>query len=438
MAEPVVNPTSHLSKAAGAPNRGRRILIAILFGLICLLAWAVLPFEMPYIGTGLVSAFIFQLVVRPRRWEIIGVIAGAAALTLFDRLVTHHATDLRTQIGACLAFLGLLSFLVLGLRAVWAEGDERQQLKSILLPAAGFFFFVYWTQHLLNLSAVLFPKTLDVFAYCFDASLGFQPSFIVGRWFQDYAVVDMLSRGFYYGLPIAMALVYGAHLRVKKTTPLFLLEVLMAAGMFGYLFYLAFPAAGPVYLVGPQFPGHPLPFSDLRNLVLRGLEPRRVLMGPATCRNAMPSLHMAWALLIAFNCKPFPRWVRALAYFFVFTTVLGTLGTGEHYVIDLVVALPFAVAIQALCTHSLPLKTPNRLIPLLGGVTLTLLWLILLRFATRFFFRWAPFAPWAFIIVSTALALFWAQQILSVEHRLEPSLEDALVQYDRKRMLALT
>jgi hypothetical protein len=427
MAETTLNPSPQQTSnpANRASDRLRRILIATLFSLIILLAWAELPFEMPYIGTGLVSAFIFQVVVRPRRWEIFGVVAGAAALTLFDRLVTHHATDLRTQIGACLAFLGLVTFLVLGLQAVWAESEERQQLKSILLPAAGFFFFVYWTQHLLNLSAVLFPKTLDVFAYCFDASLGFQPSFMVGRWFRDYAVVDMLGHGFYYGLPIAMALVYGAHLRVKKTTPLFLLEVLMAAGMLGYFLYLAFPAAGPVYLVGPQFPGHPIPFSDLRNLVLRGLEPRRVLMGPATCRNAMPSLHMAWALLIAFNCKPFPRWVRALAYFFVFTTVLGTLGTGEHYVIDLVVAFPFAVAVQALCTRSLPRKARHRLVPLVGGTTLTLLWLILLRFGTRFFFAATPLVPWGCIIVSTALSVLWTKQILSAEQD-EPQCSSAL------------
>ena len=59
-----------------------RILVATLFGLFILLAWVGLPFEVPYIGYGLVSAFVFQVAVRPRRWEIVGVVLGGAALAL--------------------------------------------------------------------------------------------------------------------------------------------------------------------------------------------------------------------------------------------------------------------------------------------------------------------------------------------------------------------
>jgi hypothetical protein len=83
--------------------------------------------------------------------------------------------------------------------------------------------------------------------------------------------------------------------------------------------------------------------------------------------------------------------------------------------IDLVVAFPFAVAVQGLATHSLPLKSPTRFVPLVGGATLTLLWLILLRFATRLFFQWTPLVPWACIIATTALTVLWMKQILSVE-----------------------
>lgn len=412
--------TSSNQLASGAnwtPVRIPRILIAILFCLIFLLALAGLPFDIPYVGCGVASAFIFQVVVRPRRAEILGVLAGAAALILFDRFVVHHSTPHSGfQVGACLGFLGLVSFLVLALCAIWAKSDERKQLQSILIPAAGFAFFVLGTSKLLNLASLIFPKTMDVYAYCFDASLGFQPSFVVGKWFQDYALVGMLGRGFYYALPAAMALAYAAYLRVKKNTPLFLLEVFMAAGLLGYFLYLAFPAAGPVYLVGPHFPGSPIPFSTLRSLVSRGMEPRMVLMSQEVCRNAMPSLHMAWALLMAFNCRPFPRWVRALAYFFVFTTFLGTLGTGEHYLIDLVVAFPFSVAVQALCTRSLPLKSPARLVPLVGGSALTVVWFIVLRFGTRVFFAWTPLVPWVCIAATLVPTFLWMRQILAIEN----------------------
>jgi hypothetical protein len=415
MAEPIVNTAADPVNDPRPVARLSRILMGTLLGVIFLLAWMGLPFEIPYIGFGLASAFVFQIAVRPRRWEIFGAVAGGGTLALIDQFVVHHATKPDFHVGACLGFLGLASFLLLGLRAVWAEGQEQQQLKSILIPAAGFTFFILGSQRLLNLSSLLFPKTLDVYAYAFDGSLGLQPSFVVGRWFRDYAVVGIVGRGLYDALPIAMALAYAAHLWLKKSTPLFLLEVFMAAGLLGYFLYLMFPAAGPVYLVGPQFPGSSFDFSGLRAHILRGLVLQTVPISLVICRNAMPSLHMTWALLIAFNCKPFPRVVRAAAVVFVFTTALGTLGTGEHYLIDLVVAFPFAVAVQALCTHSLPLKSPNRLVPLVGGATLTLLWLILLRFGIRILFRWTPLVPWVCIIASTALTVLWMKQILSAE-----------------------
>jgi PAP2 superfamily len=391
-----------------------RILIGILFGLVFLLAWLGLPFEALYVGCGLASAFLFQVAVRPRRWEILGVLAGGAVLTLFDEFVVRRAKP-DFEFGACVGYIGLVSFLVLGLRAVWAGPDEQKQLKSILIPAAGFTVFILGTSKFLGLSALLFPKTMDVYAYAFDGSLGFQPAFMVGRWFRDYAVVGTIGRGLYEALPLGMALVYAAYLRLKKTTPLLLLEIFMSAGLLGYFLYLTFPAAGPVYLLGPRFPGLPTPFAPMRTLILGGHFLRTFYLPQEIGRNAMPSLHMTWALLMAFNCKPFPRLVRAAAVIYVFATVLGTMGTGEHYFIDLVVALPFAVAIQALATRSAPLKSRNRLFPLVGGATLTLLWLLVVRFAIPFFYQWTPLVPWLCIIASTALSALWMKQILSVE-----------------------
>jgi hypothetical protein len=386
-----------------------RILVATLFGLFIVLAWVGLPFEVPYIGYGLVSAFVFQVAVRPRRWEIVGVVLGGAALALFDQLVVHQGSRPDFQISSCFGFLGLVSFLFVGFRAVWAVGPERQQFKLILIPAAALAFFVIGSQRLLNLPGLLFPNTLDLYAYSFDGSLGFQPSFVVGRWFRDYPVVEAVGRFTYYSLPLPMALVYAAHLRLRKTAPLFIFEIFMAAGLLGYFLYLTFPAAGPVYLVGSAFPGFPLSLSDLRALPLRTIP-----ISVAIPRNAMPSLHLTWALLIWFNSKPLSRLASALAFTLVLTTVFDTIGMGEHYFIDLVVALPFAVAVQALCTRSFELRSSLRFAPLMGGATLTLLWLIMLRYGIRIFLL-TPLIPWACVISSTALVMVWMKQILSAE-----------------------
>ena len=382
MAGPIVNTVADQVLEPGVPTADRllRILIATLFGLLILFGWVGLPFELPYIGYGLASAFVFQIAVRPHRWEILGVVLAGAVLALFDQFVVHRANKPDFQLSTCFGFLGLASFLVVGFRAIWAEGEERQQLKSILIPAAAFTFFVFGSQRLLNLGGLLFPNTLDLYAYAFDGSLGFQPSFVVGRLFRDYPVVGSVGRFTYYSLPLVMALLYAGHLRRKKTTPLFILELFMAAGIIGYFLYLVFPATGPVYVAGHGFPGSPLALSTLHGLLLRTVPISRMIP-----RNAMPSLHLTWALLIWFNCKPFSRLARALGFTIVLTTVFDTLGTGEHYFIDLVVAFPFAVAVQALCTRFLPGRSAGSFGPLAGGATLTLLWLILLRYGTGIF-----------------------------------------------------
>jgi hypothetical protein len=385
-----------------------RILVATLFGLFVLLAWTGLPLDVPYIGYGLGSAFVFQIAVRPRRWEILPVVIAGAVLAFFEVLTVHHGRFAELRISTCFGLLGLVSFLVLGFRAIWAEAEERRQLKNVLIPAAALTFFILGSQQLLNLGGLIFTHTLDLYAYAFDGSLGLQPSFLLGRLFRDYEAVNLVGHFTYYVLPVPMVLVYAAHLRRRDAAPLFILELFMAAGLLGYFLYLAFPAAGPLYVAGPEFPGSPLTLSALHELQLRP-----VPINWTIPRNAMPSLHMTWALLIWFNCKPFSRPVRALALLFVFITVFDTLGTGEHYLIDLVVALPFAVFIQALCTDWLSLRSPVRLTPLVGGASLTLLWLAALRFGTAIFLL-SPVIPWACLAVSTAAALHWMSRVLSV------------------------
>jgi hypothetical protein len=403
----VNQPDMNHTHAPDVKGRLLRIVIAVCFGLLVLLAWVGLPFEIPYIGYGLASAFVFQIAIRPRRWEILTVVLGGVGLYCFDYFGIHPGTAF--QISTCFGFLGLVSFLVIGFRAIYAEGQERQELKSILVPAAALTFFVFGSQHLLNLGGLLFPKTMDLYAYAFDGSLGFQPSFVMGRIFRDHPWVGAIGRFTYFSLPLAMAMVYAAHLRRKKDSLLFILEIFMAAGILGYLLYLTFPATGPGYVAGPEFPYFPLSLSDVRGLVLHP-----VAMNWMIPRNAMPSLHVTWALLIWFNCKPLGRLARTLSFALLVTTLCDTLGTGEHYFIDLVVAFPFAVAIQALCTRSLPFRSSFRFGPVVGGTTVTLLWLIALRFSTQVFLS-TPLVPWSCIVASTVLSAVWMRRILSVD-----------------------
>lgn len=384
----------------------KRILLASLFGVVVLLAWAGLPLDTPYIGYGLASAFVFQVAVRPRRTEIFLVVSAATALFSFNFFVLRHGTVTGLQPSAGCAILGLMSFAILGCKAVWAESAELAQLKSILIPAAAFAFFILASQSSLNLAGLLFPRTMDMYAYAFDGSLGFQPSFMLGQIFKASPTISAVGHITYYGLPIAMALVYAAHLKRQASAPLFIIEVFMAAGLIGYFLYLAFPAAGPAYLVGPSFPDSPLPLATLRQLRLQTIPlPWQI------SRNAMPSLHMTWALLVWFNCRPFARWIQRLALLFAFITIFDTLGTGEHYLIDLVVAFPFAIAIQALCSRSIGLSSKSRLQTVVGSSFLIAAWLVSLRYATGLFLV-TPALPWLCIAATLAITGSWAKLLL--------------------------
>jgi len=75
-------------------------------------------------------------------------------------------------------------------------------------------------------------------------------------------------------------------------------------------------------------------------------------------------------------------------------TVLATMGSGEHYFIDLIVAFPFMLFVQALCTVSLDWRDSRRLAPFLFGLLATLGWLVILRYGVGIYW-YSPLIPWA-------------------------------------------
>jgi membrane-associated phospholipid phosphatase len=84
-------------------------------------------------------------------------------------------------------------------------------------------------------------------------------------------------------------------------------------------FYLLVPACGPRYTLG----GAPPP-----------LQPR----------NCFPSMHMAWAILMILNARN-PVW-RTILIVYAFLMVFATIGSGEHYFVDLFAAVPFSLIVQ--------------------------------------------------------------------------------------------
>jgi hypothetical protein len=190
----------------------------------------------------------------------------------------------------------------------------------------------------------------------------------------------------------------------KKAIPIF--AALFLVGPVGVLFYNLFPALGPIYLFLGRFPWHPLTADQARRLFL---EPVTI----AGMRNGMPSLHMAWVLLAFWCSRGLSIYERSITFAFVVFTVFSTMGAGEHYFIDLIVAFPFAVFIQALCATRLPWRDRRRYASCLLGLIATFVWLGTLRFAPRFF--WISMAiPWICCVATLVLTEFLRRPLSAI------------------------
>ena len=341
-----------------------------------------------YLSLALASALIVLAMIR-RSWrDLPWVLGGALLLALLD----FRVMNFQPAFMAGFSFVGLSTLAVLGTRTIWADGEDRILLLYGFLPSVLFVGSEFMATTLLDITERLHPKTFDLFLYSFDSSLHVQFSFLMGQLFWTWPWVRFACLVIYIALPLPLALVYAAHLRGKKQNALAVMLAFLVTGPLGVMFYNMLPACGPAHIFGAAFPWHPLSTADAMRM---NVVP--VLLKGA--RNAIPSLHMTWVLLVWWNSRGLARWVRAIALTFVILTVMATLGTGEHYFIDLVVAFPFSLMVQALCSYTLPFRSGERRAAFLVGTFVTLIWLALLSFSTAMFWS-SPIVPWSMIVAT--------------------------------------
>jgi PAP2 superfamily len=361
-----------------------------------------------YLSLALASALIILAMIRRSWLDSILVVAGSLVLAGLD----FRVMNFQPMIMAGFSFVGLAALAVLGTHTIWAEGEERKLLLYGFLPAVLFVGSEFMATTLLDITETLHPKTFDLFLYSFDSSLHVQFSFLMGQLFSTTQWLRLLCLLVYIALPLPLALVYAAHLRRKKENALAVMLAFLVTGPIGVLFYNMLPACGPVHVFGSAFPWHPLATADA---VRMNVVP--VLLKGA--RNAIPSLHMTWVLLVWWNSRGLPRWVRTIALLFVIFTAMATLGTGEHYFIDLVVAFPFSLMVQALCSFGLPFRSGERRNAFLFGAFVTLIWLALLSFSTSLFWI-SPLIPWTMIVATVSASIFLWNRLMQAGEREQP------------------
>jgi hypothetical protein len=309
------------------------------------------------------------------------------------------------KVAPAAALLGLSSLLLLTIRKIWS-GKERQLLQDSIVPPLLFVLLGYFGSGMLALTFRLHPKTLDLFLYSFDQSLGTQLSFKVGQVVLASRLLTRIMVDVYYLLPLVIMFTYARLLVRDRTLAMTAFLALLIAGPVGVVFYNLIPGCGPGCLMGGKYPFEMWSTEQLRQLPLQPLT-------EGGARNAFPSLHLAWALLAWWYSERLSLWTRFAMAIFLIGTVFATLGLGEHYFVDLVAAFPFALMIQAACALQVPISKPRRLFPFLVGFGLMLGWVVLLRSGLAVVWI-SPVIPWFLVAGTVALTLAVQAQLRDV------------------------
>ncbi len=272
--------------------------------------------------------------------------------------------------------LGLAGASIIAVR--WFQ--LRRSIPSwTLSPAALCVVYVFFRAWIFGKQSAGSWYTFDLYTLYADLSFGFNPSFWCNRWIERFGLYPMVSV-VYESLVLAIAATYALSLG-RRGQPARVLAVMVLAGIVGIQAYRLLPACGPVYLLGSECFLGEVP-ANCASVTSADLGP--VALDRSFPRNAMPSLHIAWALLVYWMwrdlCRDMPRawrW-RWLALAYLAVTAVATLAGGEHYLVDLVAAFPFALALWAVCCP--PRWTPPRVLTIVGSPLALLLWIAIIRF----------------------------------------------------------
>ncbi len=249
---------------------------------------------------------------------------------------------------------------------------------------------------LLGVIAARTPETFDSALSAVDQSLGGNLSFLIGRALDTHGALRAFVVIAYNLLP--MAVMYAAALRWRRLGAADPTSIPLAAAIaaaIGVMLYVVVPAAGPVFRWGSRFPLQPPTSAELTTAIAP--------LDVGAFRNAMPSLHFAGALFVAWGTWSLGTWQRFFGVVFLALMFIATLGLGEHYLIDLIVAIPYAVAIEAVVR-----RWPRW--PLAFGLSagITMAWMATLRVRPEILV--VPGVTWIGVIVTLGACIAIARQ----------------------------
>lgn len=242
---------------------------------------------------------------------------------------------------------------------------------------------------MLGIAALLLPITLDRYLYAVDGSFGFQASFLGARLLLTNPWLLRTCEVCYLNLPLAMTLMYLLlKRRAGEREANRFIQFAVYLAIAGTSLYFACPAVGPAYAFNGDFP-YRIPQASVIPVAM-----------PLAARNCMPSMHAAWILCLLWCAPAMGRWYRAILWAFAGFTLLYALSAGGHYLVDLIVAVPFTLAIRSASRSEW--KSPGFV---LNGAIVAF-WFAALRYGVGLF-ALSPAVPYGLTAVSL-LSPLWS------------------------------
>jgi len=307
---------------------GRIIRAVVVWQLLGLVAWGLSPTPR-FLIAALTGSALLLLLGEPARMRLL----RAAILTFAFGLIwsvgpSGSQVSVVSHPGLIGAFAGLGALADFALHPA---RDRRVNVAGFGVPA--FVFVVALTLVPIGHGWIV---TQDAVLLLADRAMGGLPSYAVADAFAAWPPLAAFAWVAYLTLPLEASLVLLVSIR-RERADMDSRRILLAcavAGLLGVLGYWLCPATGPRYAF-PGFPVRPVGVS------LGGIS-----VAPDFPRNAMPSLHFAWACILYRAARPV-AWLHWTTLAWLIGIAVAALGFGEHYLIDLVVAVPFLAAVES-------------------------------------------------------------------------------------------
>jgi hypothetical protein len=252
---------------------------------------------------------------------------------------------------------------------------KYENLHSFVAGAGGLLLGALGVHGMLLLTIKKLPNVYDPVLYRFEHILGF--SYVL-PFFDLYSagIFGWILYQIYSYLNIFIILAAASEFiyAPDKLQAGLVLRFLVVAAI-GYGLYYLMPAIGPSPFFGALFPYH-LPNAQFVARHFVEAPPSAPSFSP---RNTMPSLHATWGILAFLALGHSPLWHKFLGFLLVISIFIVTIGAGQHYTVDWIVALPLVLLSRGISALALPIATQARRNAIGVGTFLLLFWVLAVR-----------------------------------------------------------